>query len=191
MNITSVNGQELYQMLFGRETTERVKLVPLSTDSKGAVDRFELEHFESTPSTSSVSSLFETGDGLYSFKMRLNLFKTDDEFARHYGAIGKRLDDAYASGKITEREYNELNSSLSDYISEMKDKNDNRRAELEMTNSRMFGENKMTGDPETDKEIMDRFLAEKQKAINSILNRAGFVTQFAKIMEMVNHYRYC
>jgi hypothetical protein len=44
---------------------------------------------------------------------------TDDELAAHFADFGKRLDDAYASGKYTESEYNELNAALDNYMKVM------------------------------------------------------------------------
>jgi hypothetical protein len=197
MNITSVNGQELYQILFGRETATNIK-ISVSDECKqraandgGRVDKLEIiEKSQVKPCVSSISSLFETGNKIYAYAYRINIFKTDDDFAKHYGEIGKRLDTAYAEGKFTEDEYKELNESLAEYIQQMKHKNDFRRAELELANSgRRFAENKTTGNLEEDKIIMENFFAEKQKAIDSILNRKGFVTEFAKIMEMINKTR--
>ena len=198
MNITSVGGQELYNILFGRDVGNKVKLVPIDennqrieNDGKRQYDRFELEKVDNNPCTSSISSLFQTGNGLYAYSFRINFFKTDDEFARHYGEIGRRLDTAYAEGKFTEDEYNELNASLAEYIGEMKTKNDYRRGEFELAKSGYrFEPPKTTGNPEEDKIITDNFLIEKQAAIDSILNSKGLFTEFAKIMEMINQYRY-
>jgi hypothetical protein len=40
---------------------------------------------------------------------------TNDELAAHFADFGKRLDSAYASGKYTESQYNELNAALDNY----------------------------------------------------------------------------
>ena len=196
MNITSMNGQELYKTLFGKEVATKIKIA-VSDECKqkvangGRVDRLEIiDSFKADPCMSNISSLFQTGNSLYAYSYRINAFKTDDDFARHFGAIGQRLDTAFAEGKFTEEEYKELNASLTEYIREMKTKNDTRRAELEVFNSgHKFETNKTTGNPEEDKKIMEKFFEEKQKAVNSVLNRKGFTVGFDKIMEMINQYR--
>jgi hypothetical protein len=193
-----MSGQELYKTLFGKEVANKIQLIPSAAESdpkafdsngKRLLDRFE--HIENNPCTSSVYSLFKTGNGLYAYSYRINHFKTDDDFVRYFGDIGRRLDEAFAQGKFTEDEYNQLNASFAEYIAEMKTKSDYRRAELELANSRKFTfeTNQTASTPEEDVAIAERFMAEKQKAIDSILNRAGFRVEFEKIMEMINQYR--
>jgi hypothetical protein len=148
MNITSMSGQELYKTLFGRDVGREIKPDyyekwmkenPPKTDEYGRerYDRLIVHTEENTtpsePDTSSVISLFETGHkGIAALsKMNLVYFKTDKEFTEYYGAIGGRLDEAYAAGKFTEDEYNELNKGLSDLIAKAKERNDYKRANAE------------------------------------------------------------
>ncbi len=199
MNITSVSGQDLYRILFGRDVGTKVNVkddIPDSRNPDGTVRRFDRldvsDTYKIDPDTSSVISLFETGDEAYSALMRFRGFTSDKDFARHFADIGKRLDTAYAEGKFTEDEYNELNAGLGEYISHMKEKNDVWRANREfLTNEDYFlPVNIMTGDDEKDKKMMEDFWSEKKKAIDSILNRPGFRTPLEKLMEMINKMRY-
>ncbi len=198
MNITSVSGQDLYRILFGRDVGTKVNVkddIPESRNPDGTVRRFDRldvsDTYKIDPDTSSVISLFETGDEAYSALMRFRGFTSDKDFAKHFADIGKRLDTAYAEGKFTEEEYNELNTGLGEYISHMKEKNDVWRAKRELLNDSSFSPvNIMTGDTEKDKKMMDDFGLEKKKAIDSILNRKGFRTPIEKMMEMINNFRY-
>ncbi len=142
------------------------------------------------PDTSSVISLFETGDEAYSALMRFRGFTSDKDFAKHFADIGKRLDTAYAEGKFTEEEYNELNSGLNEYISYMKDKNDIWRAEREFIRSNMGYKNAMAVKDRVKVQSPEEFIAEKKKAIDSILERPGFRMPLEKLMEMINKMRY-
>lgn len=53
---------------------------------------------------------------------------TDERMARHFGRIGKNLDNAYRSGKFTKEEYDALNGSLNEYMDNIIGRNDQTRA---------------------------------------------------------------
>ncbi|MDE6593132.1 MAG: hypothetical protein K2K57_08745 [Oscillospiraceae bacterium] len=49
---------------------------------------------------------------------------TAERMARHFGCIGKNLDEAYKAGKFTEDEYNGLNVSLDEYMENIISRNE-------------------------------------------------------------------
>lgn len=49
---------------------------------------------------------------------------TDERMAKHFGNIGRNLDEAYKAGKFTEDEYGELNASLDEYIENIISRNE-------------------------------------------------------------------
>ncbi len=194
MNITSVGAQELYRIVFGVHSDSSGKgQVTLSQEAiKKASGRDQLivsEKF-ADPDMSSVISLFETGNRVLSSDASLGLGGDDEKLVSFFADIGKRLDTAYAEGKFTEEEYNELNSGLNEYISYMKDKNDIWRAEREFIRSNMGYKNAMAVKDRVKVQSPEEFIAEKKKAIDSILERPGFRMPLEKLMEMINKMRY-
>ncbi len=146
MNITSMNGQELYKLIFGKETAigyhlsdeNKEKISSGTTAALGDIMELSTQ-YKTDPDTSSIVTMFETGGygklGELRFQNSLQPL-TDDQLAQHIADIGRRLDSAYSEGKITEEEYNELNANMSEYISYQKDKNDFWRAAKEVSTER-------------------------------------------------------
>lgn len=119
MNITSMSGSELFTLLTGvklpqrnnAENTEQTAANgPLRSSDRDFFEDMGIKEYD----TDSISSLLRTG--LYSSFIGRNDHSDDNALAEHFGDLGKRLDEAYADGKFTEEEYNELNSSLDEYI---------------------------------------------------------------------------
>lgn len=132
MNITSMSGRELFTTLTGvelpqRSETEKSEQAPVTN---GPLRNSERDFFEDMGikeyDTHSISSLLKTG--LYSSFIGSNDHPDDSALAEHFGNIAKRLDEAYAVGKFTEEEYNELNSSLDEYIENRTSSAENSRA---------------------------------------------------------------
>lgn len=120
MNITSMSNRELYQTLAGRDIScgsllnspqmkGKIKAVYSSNRDTFSRDKDLLDG-------SSVTSLFETGSPI---RIMTSRGMTSEELAEHFGGIGKRLDEAYAQGKFTKEEYDELNTGLDEYIEKM------------------------------------------------------------------------
>lgn len=122
MNISSVGSSELKQILMGDiykpdNRTAEEKAAYEEQVSKCGLKAYEGDIFELTKDSEDTTSL------TYMFKMSgysCLIGGTDHPgkkaLAEHFGGIGKRLDEAYAAGKFTEDEYNELNQSLNEYI---------------------------------------------------------------------------
>lgn len=54
---------------------------------------------------------------------------TDEQLAQHFGKIGKRIDECFAAGEITQQEYDDLNAGLEKYTEAMTVKLEEHRAE--------------------------------------------------------------
>ena len=74
----------------------------------------------------------------------------------------------------------------------MKDKNDGWRAEKEFIRSKMGRNNINTNTDRTksQEQAAIDYIAEKNKAVNAILDRNGFRSDINVIMEMINKLRY-
>ena len=106
--------------------------------------------------------------------------------------MGRRLDNAYAEGKFTTDEYNELNAGLGDLTVYLKGKYDNFRAQMELHKNKWGHDNPhiMTGDKERDRQTLTDHYDRRNKAIEDILNRKNFVTDINVIIDMINKLRY-
>lgn len=118
MNITSMSGAELFRTLTGKEAAKptldmvreaQTAKLSESTGKQGNRDVFVRTSGEIEPETDSFSRLMEYDNDL-SFRIAAGM--TKEQLATHFGDMAKRLDEAYAQGKFTEDEYNELNSGL-------------------------------------------------------------------------------
>lgn len=194
MNITSVGAQELYKIMFGVHSDSsgkgKVSLSEEAIKKSSGRDQLIVSEKFADPDTSSVISLFETGNKTYAGVYSVGGIGDDKKLASFFADIGKRLDEAYSEGKFTEEEYNELNSGFNDYISYMKDKNDTWRAEAEYNRSKIGYRNAMKVKEKIKTQSPEEFVAERKKAVDAILNRKGFRTPIEKMMEMINNLRY-
>jgi hypothetical protein len=219
MNITSLGSQELYRTLFGHnpELVLNEDYEKEFTDANQAIDenrRFdrliiqnnENSHYTELD-TSSVTAMFESGNSkLIKFATFVYQFTPDDKkFTEYFGKIGARLDDAYAEGKFTEDEYNELNAGLNDLIINMKNKCDESRARGEWIRSggsgmafeEAFGEKYDAEDDslallsaeEKQRKQMEEYKEKQRQGIMAFLNKPNFCTPIEKIMEMIQSYR--
>lgn len=118
MNITSMNGAELFRTLTGKDpakpTLDMVKEgqtagLSESTGAQGKRDVFVRSSPEIEPETDSFSRLMDYDNDL-DFRIRAGM--TKEQLATHFGDMAKRLDEAYSQGKFTQDEYNELNAGL-------------------------------------------------------------------------------
>lgn len=140
---------------------------------------------------SSVTSLFETASPI---KIITSRGISKEKLAEHFGGIGKRLDEAYAQGKFTKDEYDELNAGLDEYIIKMTSRNEKMTAVWEMGKERMESSraaNLAAGITVTKGDI--RPLSEIQDEINSALDQ--YVERACKIdrdslYNMINNIRH-
>lgn len=127
MNITSMSGSELFRTIMGKEpkkpTLDVIREASadgVSDGSKGFTklddsvssgnrDVFVKSSKEINPETDSFSRFLEYDNEL-GFKISAGM--TKEQLATHFGDMAKRLDEAYAQGKFTEEEYNELNEGI-------------------------------------------------------------------------------
>jgi hypothetical protein len=132
LNITTVGGQELYKILFGKEVGRKVNddfLIEWKKEHPPAITPDGRERYDSIipmtdenstliePDITSVESLFRTGDeGYYEFmRSNVNFFKTDDDFDNYFSATKSRIDAAFSEGKLNISEYKELLTSFEDF----------------------------------------------------------------------------
>ena len=222
MNITSVCGQELYRILMGQDIGSLSRLRGDLTDSEKA--RLEsvrnaensnakelhgvytdlYERYQPTVNTSSVTSVLYSMCLAYDSHGARGQFGSSNtlkDLTNHFADIGRRLDAAFAEGKFTEEEYNELNKSLKEYITNETALWDRRRAEDQFMRDRgsahwqalLSGAIKSTG-PNTDirmrsEEEAKAAIDEIRKAAEVILNKKGFRTDIQKLLETIEQYR--
>lgn len=121
MNITSMDMNSLFHTLMGKapskpvmdvvsDASKKIEFVQLNDDLNTAKkDTFTKKSDEITPEADSVERLLDY-DTMLDMKVRSGM--TRAQLATHFGDIAKRLDAAYAEGKFTKDEYDELNAGL-------------------------------------------------------------------------------
>ena len=195
MNITSMNAVDLMKTL-GGSSYEYKKITPEERAeeekrlAQGGILSYKgrdiFEHSgDDLYDTSSVTALFKTSG--YSYIIGNGDRPTDEQLAEHFGGIGKRLDEAYAQGKFTDREYEELNASLNEYIENRTHSAENVRAFYQICKEEINnGEPFINNTNETD---IKKIFAKRQNKIDD------YVTNFFKInrnvlLQMINLVRY-
>jgi hypothetical protein len=202
MNITSVSGQELYKILFDREVGTFIKkdyeeefyktVKPVGEDRH--YDRLivanEGNSEKANPDTSSIYSLYETGNAGYAALAKFRGYGSDTELAKHFADIGSRLDEAYENGTFSEDEYNELNAGLDDFIKQMKGKNDVWRAKREILGNPFTSfEADASFDPLPKTADSNAKAVERKEAIGALLDNANFITPLIDFMKMISAFR--
>lgn len=114
-----MNGAELFRTLTGKEAQKPVldvlkdaQAAKRSESAEGGRsdrDVFVCSSKNVVPETDSFERLMEYDNDL---NFRIAGGMTKEQLATHFGDMGKRLDEAYANGKFTEAEYNDLNAGL-------------------------------------------------------------------------------
>lgn len=141
MNISSMSGAELFRTLTGKEaarpTLDVVREASASKDitkSDGKRDVFVCSSKEIEPETDSFERLMDYDNDL---NFRIAAGMTKEQLATHFGDMAKRLDEAYAQGKFTESEYNELSSGLMESFDNAITKCERRAASWEVIKENM------------------------------------------------------
>lgn len=169
MNITSMSSGELYKTLSGRDANVfKLTNMPQMRDKIKAVypsNRDEFIRDEDNLDGRSVTTLFESAFPIKALRM------SNEQLSQHFGDIGKRLDEAYAQGKFTEEEYNELNAGLDEYIEHATSQTEKMRAVWETGKQNMDGRfQAMKTDeyhPLTETRSVEEIKAEKAAEINN------------------------
>ncbi|MDR0943979.1 MAG: hypothetical protein LBM41_05550 [Ruminococcus sp.] len=212
MNITSMTGRELFNTLFGRDTTRQITAEAkeefyetVKPDENGKYDRLMVATVDNTenidPDTSSVTALYESGMGGILKLQRFQAPISDKDFVERFGEMGKRLDEAYKEGKFTEDEYNELNKGLAELATKTKALSNERAASIEYAREQLrfqFENPDFVKEEANKKKLLSKeeqsaraaeLKEERLSAIQKILNRPGFATPIEKLLEMINDYR--
>lgn len=191
MNITSMSGRELFTTLTGvelpqRSRAEKSEQAPVTN---GPLRNSERDFFEDMGikeyDTDSISSLLKTG--LYSSFIGSNDHPDDSALAEHFGNIAKRLDEAYAAGKFTEEEYNELNSSLDEYIEKRTASAENTRAFYAVMKEE-HGAN-VSQINEVKKVSSEEYMKDLKAKIDSFIEDRGAINRDI-LRQMINVIRY-
>ena len=224
MNITSVQGQDLYKIIAGNSYDEDFKKVTNEELAKhgfkkvGNFDSFNLSKKSTDPTkiqdgvdVSSIESILSDTSGrinLVLIKAKVNggLNVTDgfsttlseNEIASYIGGIGKRIDEAYAQGKFTEDEYNQLNDSLKEYAEAVTAKNERAIASWtivrENANERsMLMKNGVRSDKDNDALPFEERIAEKRAEMNDRINnyiKNVFSFDRSHLWNLINLFRY-
>lgn len=222
MNITSVQGQDLYKIIAGNSYDEDFKKVTNEELAKhgfkkvGNFDSFNLSKKSTDPTkiqdgvdVSSIESILSDTSGrinLVLIKAKVNggLNVTDgfsttlseNEIASYIGGIGKRIDEAYAQGKFTKDEYDQLNDSLKEYAEAVTAHNERaiaswsiiRDSAGERMQSAKNGVQSDTGASSFQERIAER-RAEMNERINNYIKNV-FSFDRSRLWDLINLFRY-
>ncbi|MDE5576493.1 MAG: hypothetical protein K2J11_03810 [Oscillospiraceae bacterium] len=182
MNITSMNAAELYKTL---ADPTRVK-TEFSTPEDAARENKKFDRFESS-GVDSIESLMGLNSPSSFMYLKSGLGMSDKEIAEHVGGMGKRLDEAYANGKFTKDEYDELNKSLGDYAVKLANKSKRMEASWSLTrNMSPLGFSMMTQKAES--MTAEEYVADRKSEIESYIKQNP--VDMEAIFMMINNIRY-
>ena len=222
MNITSVQGQDLYKIIAGNSYDEDFKKVTNEELAKhgfkkvGNFDSFNLSKKSTDPTkiqdgvdVSSIESILSDTSGrinLVLIKAKVNggLNVTDgfsttlseNEIASYIGGIGKRIDEAYAQGKFTEDEYNQLNDSLKEYAEAVTAHNERAIASWSIIrdSARERMQSAKNGvQSDTESLSFEERIAEKRAEMNERINnyiKNVFSFDRSHLWDLINLFRY-
>ncbi|MBD5139661.1 MAG: hypothetical protein HDT24_10165 [Ruminococcus sp.] len=182
MNITSMNAVELYKTL---ADPTRVK-TEFSTPEDAARENKKFDRFESG-GVDSIESLMGLNSPSSFMYLKSGLGMSDKEIAEHVGGMGKRLDEAYANGKFTKEEYDELNKSLSDYAVKLANKSKRMEASWSLTRNMSplgFSMNTQKAESMTAEE----YVADRKSEIEAYIKKNP--VDMEAIFMMINNIRY-
>lgn len=182
MNITSMNAVDLYKTL---ADPMRVK-TEFSTPADAANETKKFDKFESS-GVDSIESLMGLNSPTSFMYIKSGLGMSDSEIAEHVGGIGKRLDEAYASGKFTKEEYDELNQSLNDYAVKLANKSKRVEASWSLTRNLSPAEFSMKA-RKAEAMSADEYLADRKAEIDAYIKQNPVDLEF--IFKMINSIRY-
>ncbi|MDE7288936.1 MAG: hypothetical protein K2N71_05450 [Oscillospiraceae bacterium] len=181
MNITSMNAVDLYKTL---ADPTRVK-TEFATPEDTANETKKFDRFESS-GVDSIESLMGLNSPTSFMYLKSGLGMSDNEIAEHVGGIGKRLDEAYASGKFTKEEYDELNASLNDYAVKLANKSKRMEASWSLTRNLSPLEFSMKTQKAESMNAKD-YLADRKAEIDAYIKQNPVDMEF--IFKMINAVR--
>lgn len=182
MNITSMNAIDLYKTL---ADPTRVK-AEFSTPEDAAREVKNFDRFESS-GVDSIENLMGLHSPTSFMYIKSGLGMSDSEIAEHVGGIGKRLDEAYSSGKFTKEEYDELNQSLDDYAVKLANKSKRMEASWSLTrNLTPAGFSMITQKAET--MTAEEYLADRKAEIDAYIKQNPIDMNF--IFKLINSFRF-
>lgn len=182
MKITSMSAVDLYKTL---ADPTRVR-TEFATPEDTANETKKFDKFESS-GVDSIESLMGLNSPTSFMYLKSGLGMSDNEIAEHVGGIGKRLDEAYANGKFTKEEYDELNESLNDYAVKLANKSKRMEASWSLTrNLSPAGFSMKTQKAET--MTAEEYLADRKAEIDAYIKQNPVDLEF--IFKMINAIRY-
>lgn len=188
MNITSVRSSELFDILADPSIPKRSegRTVEEMISNANKRDTFERDKYYDTSSIEALMGGFDSAASPMYLKAALGM--NDNEIAEHVGGIGKRLDEAYANGRVTKEEYDELNTSLNDYAVNLT--NRCKRSEASRAIIKQEGtvnlQRLIVGFE--DNRTVDEILAERNSAIEAYLEE--HTVDMNMIFHLINNVRY-
>ena len=182
MNITSMNAVELYKTI---ADPVRVK-TEFSDPADAAAEARKFDKFESS-GVDSIESLMGLNSPSSFMYLKSGLGMSDKEIAEHVGGMGKRLDEAYANGKFTKEEYDELNKSLDDYAVKLANKSKRMEASWSLTrNMSPLGFSMTTQKAES--MTAEEYVADRKADIEAYIKQNP--VDMEAVFMMINNIRY-
>lgn len=183
-HIASMNAQELYKTLSGK-TDDDIRLSD-GNMPKELNAAYYANYDNMTPiqkmnyiDTTSVSAMFENTSEVRFMIAMAGLNGADNsKIAEHIGGIGKRLDEAYAAGKFTKREYYQLCKGLDDYAVSLTERCTRSKLRTDMIRS----------EPKSSLMSAEEKIAERNEAADRILKNSP--VNIKLILDMINAVRY-
>jgi len=102
--------------------------VSLTHTEKAETTRFT--NADVSAAARNLSALMEENGADINFRVSLGM--SEAQMAEHFGIIGKQIDDAFAAGKISKQEYDDLNLGLKKYTEAMSSKSERTAAMWEV-----------------------------------------------------------
>lgn len=182
MNITSMNAVELYKTI---ADPMRVQ-AEFSNPTDAAVEIKKFDRFESS-GIDSIESLMGLNSPNSFMYIKSGLGMSTDEIAEHVGGIGKRLDEAFANGRFTKEEYDELNKSLDDYAVNLANKSNRMKASWSITRNMSPVEFSIKTQ-KAESMTAEDYIADRKAEIDAYIKQNPVDMEF--IFKMINSIRY-
>lgn len=182
INITSMNAVELYKTI---ADPMRVQ-AEFSNPTDAAAETKKFDRFESS-GIDSIESLMGLNSPNSFMYIKSGLGMSTDEIAEHVGGIGKRLDEAFANGRFTKEEYDELNKSLDDYAVNLANKSNRMKASWSITRNMSPAEFSIKTQ-KAESMTAEDYIADRKVEIDAYIKQNPVDMEF--IFKMINSIRY-
>ncbi len=137
MNVNSITGS--VSPAASGKISSHIKNVDKMPDSIAAhfvrKDTVDFSSDTVSETAEKLSGLMDENDG--AIRIKISVGMSEEQLAEHFGGIGKQIDDAFAAGQITRREYDDLNTGLEVYTEKITGRAERAAASWEVVKERL------------------------------------------------------